>query len=55
MAALEEVFAQTMPGEMGFDYTGMSFQEQKAAQGVSPCDDLRPVAALRLPDPGGAV
>jgi len=36
MAALEEVFAQTMPGEMGFDYLGMSFQEQKAAQGVPP-------------------
>ena len=34
--ALEEVFAQTMPPEMGFDYLGMSFQEQKAAQGVSP-------------------
>jgi HAE1 family hydrophobic/amphiphilic exporter-1 len=32
--ALEEVFAQTMPREMGFDYLGMSFQEQKAAQGV---------------------
>jgi HAE1 family hydrophobic/amphiphilic exporter-1 len=25
-----------MPGEMGFDYSGMSYQEQKAAQGVSP-------------------
>ena len=25
-----------MPREMGFDYTGMSFQEQKAAQGVPP-------------------
>jgi hydrophobic/amphiphilic exporter-1 (mainly G- bacteria), HAE1 family len=34
MAALEQTFAQTMPREMGFDYTGMSFQEQKAAQGV---------------------
>ncbi|MBV8809557.1 MAG: efflux RND transporter permease subunit, partial [Acidobacteriaceae bacterium] len=34
MQALEEVFAQTMPSNMGFDYTGMSFQEQKAAQGV---------------------
>ena len=32
--ALEEVFAETMPAEMGFDYLGMSFQEQKAAQGV---------------------
>jgi HAE1 family hydrophobic/amphiphilic exporter-1 len=32
--ALEEVFAKTMPREMGYDYYGMSFQEQKAAQGV---------------------
>ncbi len=36
MKALEEVFAETMPAGMGFDYMGMSFQEQKAAQGVSP-------------------
>ena len=35
-AALEEVFAQTMPKEMGFDYAGMSFQEKKAQEGVSP-------------------
>jgi multidrug efflux pump subunit AcrB len=35
MAALEEVFAQTMPHEMGFDYSGMSFQEKKAQEGVS--------------------
>jgi HAE1 family hydrophobic/amphiphilic exporter-1 len=34
-AALEEVFRQTMPSEMGFDYIGMSYQEQKARQGVS--------------------
>src|SRR5258707_1125639 len=32
--ALEEVFKQTMPAEMGFDYMGMSYQEQKARQGV---------------------
>jgi len=36
MKALEEVFAQTMPPGMGFDYLGMSFQEQQAAQGVPP-------------------
>src|ERR1700687_3628404 len=36
MAALEEVFAQTMPREMGYDYMGMSFQEKKAQQGVPP-------------------
>ncbi|HXJ80419.1 MAG TPA: multidrug efflux RND transporter permease subunit [Candidatus Methylomirabilis sp.] len=34
MQALEKVFAQTMPREMGFDYSGMSFQEQAAAQGI---------------------
>src|SRR5258708_23461636 len=34
--ALEEVFKQSMPREMGFDYLGMSFQEKKAQQGVSP-------------------
>ena len=34
--ALEDVFAQTMPPEMGYDYLGMSFQEQKAQQGVPP-------------------
>src|SRR5467141_3826031 len=33
-AALEEVFKQTMPGEMGFDYMGMSRQEQKAREGL---------------------
>src|SRR4030081_1915621 len=32
--ALEDVFQQTMPGEMGFDYMGMSYQEQKARQGL---------------------
>jgi HAE1 family hydrophobic/amphiphilic exporter-1 len=36
MAALEDVFHKTMPEQMGFDYMGMSYQEQKAAQGVSP-------------------
>lgn len=36
MAALEQVFAQTMPREMGYDYLGISFQEKKAQQGVSP-------------------
>jgi HAE1 family hydrophobic/amphiphilic exporter-1 len=35
-AALEDVFRQTMPHEMGFDYMGMSYQEQKARQGVPP-------------------
>jgi multidrug efflux pump len=35
MKAMEEVFAQTMPAEMGYDYLGMSFQEKKATEGVS--------------------
>ena len=39
MKALEEVFARTMPREMGFDYLGMSYQEKKAQEGV-------PVAAI---------
>jgi hydrophobe/amphiphile efflux-1 (HAE1) family protein len=30
LAALEEVFAQTMPREMGFAYSGMSYQEKVA-------------------------
>ena len=34
--ALEEVFAASMPKDMGFDYLGMSFQEKKASEGVSP-------------------
>jgi HAE1 family hydrophobic/amphiphilic exporter-1 len=33
-AALEDVFHQTMPSEMGFDYMGMSRQEQKAREGI---------------------
>lgn len=36
MKALEEVFAETMPSEMGYDYIGMSFQEKQSQQGVSP-------------------
>jgi len=35
-AALEDVFRKTMPREMGFDYIGMSFQEQKAKEGIPP-------------------
>jgi HAE1 family hydrophobic/amphiphilic exporter-1 len=34
MNAVEEVFRQTMPSEMGIDYIGMSFQEKKAREGV---------------------
>jgi HAE1 family hydrophobic/amphiphilic exporter-1 len=34
--ALEEVFEQTMPPEMGYGYLGMSFQEKQAQKGVQP-------------------
>lgn len=34
MKALEETFKQTMPEGMGFDYSGMSYQEHKAATGM---------------------
>jgi HAE1 family hydrophobic/amphiphilic exporter-1 len=36
MAAMEQVFRETTPPGMGFDYLGMSYQEKKAQQGVSP-------------------
>ncbi len=36
MKALEDTFSETMPSEMGYDYMGMSYQEKKAAEGVSP-------------------
>jgi HAE1 family hydrophobic/amphiphilic exporter-1 len=36
MQALEDAFAESMPAEMGFDYTGMSYQEKQAAEGVPP-------------------
>jgi HAE1 family hydrophobic/amphiphilic exporter-1 len=36
MKAMEEVFQATMPNEMGFSYMGMSYQEKKAQEGVSP-------------------
>jgi hydrophobic/amphiphilic exporter-1 (mainly G- bacteria), HAE1 family len=36
MKALEAVFIETMPLQMGFDYLGMSFQEKQARQAVSP-------------------
>ena len=41
MKALEETFRETMPPEMGYDYMGMSFQEKKAQEGVSPGLDFR--------------
>jgi hydrophobe/amphiphile efflux-1 (HAE1) family protein len=33
-AALEDVFRQTMPPGMGYAYSGMSYQEQQAAEGI---------------------
>ena len=36
MNAMEEVFRETMPSGMGYDYFGMSYQENLAAQGVPP-------------------
>ena len=36
MKAMEEVFKESMPNEMGFAYSGMSFQEKQASEGVSP-------------------
>src|SRR3989454_12187519 len=36
MRALEAVFAQTMSREMGVDYSGMSFQEKVAGEGIPP-------------------
>lgn len=35
MQALENEFARTMPSDMGYSYSGMSFQEKKAEQGIS--------------------
>jgi HAE1 family hydrophobic/amphiphilic exporter-1 len=35
MAALEEVFHQTMPSNMGFDYMGISYEEKEAQKGTS--------------------
>ncbi len=34
--ALVDVFNHTMPREMGYDWMGMSYQEEEAAHGISP-------------------
>jgi HAE1 family hydrophobic/amphiphilic exporter-1 len=36
MEALETVFKQTQPSEMGFDYMGMSYQQKAASEGIPP-------------------
>ncbi len=55
MKALEEVYAQTMPQGMGFDYMGMSYQEQKAQQGGFTLRDFWAIAAVCVFDFGCAV
>ena len=55
MRALEEVFAETMPDGMGYDYMGMSFQEQVASQGVSPMVIFGFSLLMVFLIPGGAV
>ena len=55
MKALEEVFRETMPTEMGFDYLGMSYQEKKAQEGV-PVSVIFALSLLfRLFNSGGPV
>ena len=46
---------QTQPREMGYDYMGMSFQEQVAGAGRAAERHLRLLAADGVPHPGGAV
>ena len=53
LAALEEVAAQTLPPEMGYAWNALSYQEKAAQGGTGKV--LRPVAGLRVPDPGGAL
>lgn len=36
MKALEDVYRQTMPHDMGYDYMGISYQEKEAQKGTSP-------------------
>ncbi len=53
--ALEEVFKETMPPGAGFDYSGMSFQEQQAEKRRPIVGRIRSLAGLRLPDSCGAL
>ena len=55
MAVLQDVFAKTMPREMGFDYKDMSFQEQQAQKGVPPAVIFGILAAVRLLDSSGPI
>ncbi len=50
MAALEEVFAQTMPPEMGYDYSGHLVPGEESAARRFAIGHLRILAAVRVPD-----
>jgi HAE1 family hydrophobic/amphiphilic exporter-1 len=51
--ALEAVAAETLPADMGYAWSNMSFQEKKAAGSGGRCFCLLP--AVRFPDSGGPV
>ena len=36
MDAIQQVYQKTMPPGIGYDYSGMSYEEQQAAKGISP-------------------
>ncbi len=55
MAALEQVFRDTMPPEMGYDYLGISYQEKKAQEGVSPAAVFGMSLLFRFSHPGCAL
>ena len=55
MKAMEEVFDETMPPGMGYDYMGMSYQEQEGAAGHLADGHLRVLAAVRVSHSGGAI
>ena len=54
-AALEDVFKQTMPREMGFDYSGISFPGTESPGRRAAFGHLRPFAIVCLLDSGGTV
>jgi HAE1 family hydrophobic/amphiphilic exporter-1 len=53
--ALEEVFAQTMGPEMGYDYMGMSFQEKAGPERSQARGRVRSFPALCFSHPGRAL
>ena len=55
MKALEEVFKETMPAEMGYDYLGMSYPGEEGPGRRARLGRLRPVDIVRVSDPGGPV